>query len=259
MTEADTAPPSDVARSGVPRLYWWREVAYIVAFYAAYSAIRIRLEGSEARAFANADRIIDVERLIGSYQEARIQRAFIDWEWFISFWNLFYGTFHFIVTIVALVWCFRRMKARYPLWRNTLAFMTGFALVGFALFPLAPPRLMPASHGFVDTLADARFNAIWSFQSLKGAANNYAAMPSLHIGWALWATCVLAPAIGAPWRRILFCAYPLLTLFAIVVTANHFWLDAVGGALVLIAGFLAARAFTPRIESLTRRTAPLVT
>jgi hypothetical protein len=234
-------------------------VAYIIAFYAAYSAVRLRVAGSEARAFTNARRVIGFERLIGSFHEARIQHAFIRWPAFISFWNLFYGSFHFIVTVVALVYMFRRMKARYPLWRNTLAFMTAFALIGFSLFPLLPPRLLhlypsTAHYGFIDTLDDARFTAIWSFQSIKGAANSYAAMPSLHIGWALWCACVLVPAVKAPWQRVLLACYPLLTLFAIVVTANHYWLDALGGAAVLSTGYLASRAFTPWLESLTRRT-----
>ena len=250
MTEGQT----DSARA-IPRLRWWREVLYVIAFYAVYSAIRIRIEGSQSVARENAFRIIDAEKLIGTFHEESIQEAFLDWPVFISFWNVFYGTFHFVVTVFALVYMFRRATDRYPLWRNTLAFTTGFALIGFVTFPLMPPRLMPEL-GFVDTLASARYQAIWSFQSgaMKAAANAYAAMPSLHIGWAGWCACVLLPHARQWWSRALVVVYPVLTLFAIVVTANHFWLDAVGGIAVLGAGYLAARAFTPWIESLTRRT-----
>lgn len=189
-----------------------------------------------------------VERALGSFHEESVQDAFIGWNAFISFWNLYYGTLHFIVSLGALVVMFRRMPERYPLWRNTLAITTGLALVGFAFFPLMPPRLLPARFGFVDTLADPRFEALWSFQSIKAAANSYAAMPSLHIGWAMWSVCVLYPWTRRWWARVLCIGYPVLTLFAIVVTANHFWLDAVGGAAVLAGGYGVARWWTPLLR-----------
>jgi hypothetical protein len=101
-----------------------------------------------------------------------------------------------------------------------------------------PPRLLPASYGFVDTLA--KVGGLWSFDSgtMKAVSNQYAAMPSLHFGWSSWCLFVLWPATeGRTWARVLLVAYPLATLFAIVVTANHFWLDAVGGATVLAVAY----------------------
>ncbi|HUQ40473.1 MAG TPA: phosphatase PAP2 family protein [Acidimicrobiales bacterium] len=227
-----------------PRLRWWKEVLYVLAFYAVYSSIRIRLEGSKGRAFGNARRIIDLEQAIGTYVEEGVQQAFLGWRSFIQFWNVFYGSFHFIVTIVALVYMFRKMPTRYPLWRNTLACMTGLALVGFATFPLMPPRLLPTSYGFVDTLV--HYPALWSFDSgaMKKAANQYAAMPSLHIGWATWCVCVLLPAMRTTWAKVAMALYPVGTLFAIVVTANHYWIDALGGLTVLGLGHLLARVIT---------------
>jgi hypothetical protein len=106
-----------------------------------------------------------------------------------------------------------------------------------------PPRLLPASYGFVDTLAQV--GGLWSFDSgtMKAVSNQYAAMPSMHAGWSLWCVLVLWPITeGRPWAKPLLVAYPLATLFAIVVTANHFWLDAVGGALALTAGYAVASA-----------------
>src|SRR5438874_10427812 len=124
--------------------------------------------------------------------------------------------------------------------------MTGLALVGFALVPLMPPRLL-TDHGFVDTLKQV--GGLWSFDSgaMSKVSNQYAAMPSLHFGWSSWCACVLWPALRRPWAKVVVAAYPLLTLFAIVVTANHFFLDAVGGAVVFGAGYLMARAFTVRM------------
>ncbi len=237
--------------AALSRLRWWRELLYIAVFYSVYTLIR-NTQGSAsvsaAKAFANARHVISWERALGIYHEESVQEAFLGAEWFISFWNVFYGTAHFVVTVWALVLMFRTMKDRYPLWRNTLAFTTGLALIGFATFPLMPPRLLPPDYGFVDTLRV--IGGLWSFDSgaMQKVSNQYAAMPSLHFAWAAWSTVVLYPAMKRTWARVLVASYPALTLFAIVVTGNHFVLDAVGGALVLGAGFLAGRTLTRRLE-----------
>jgi hypothetical protein len=122
---------------------------------------------------------------------------------------------------------------------------TALALVGFATFPLMPPRLIP-EWGFVDTLRD--YGGLWSFDdgAMQRVSNQYAAMPSLHFAWSAWCAMVLWPTLRARWLRGLALAYPVATLFAIVVTGNHFWLDAAGGALALAAGYGVAVALTRR-------------
>ena len=242
------------------RLRWWKEVLYIAAFYAVYSFIRNTGTGQDnvAQAFDHARDIIRIERFVGLYHEETIQDWFLGARWFIQAWNIFYGSFHFVVTAAALVWCFRKRPDRYPLWRNTLALTTGLALIGFAFYPLMPPRLLPSSYGYIDTLAEV--GGLWSFDSgtMKAVSNQYAAMPSLHFGWSSWCAFVLWPATeGRLWARVLLAAYPLATLFAIVVTANHFWLDAVGGAAVLAAGYGVARAFS-RAPSSEEKSSSLV-
>jgi hypothetical protein len=218
-------------------------VLYIVAFYVVYSVIRNTGTGQDhvTQAFHHAQGVIRVERLLGLFHEESIQDWFLGTHWFIRFWDIYYGSFHFIVTTVALIWCFRTRPDRYPLLRNTLAITTALALIGFAFFPLMPPRLLPPSYGFVDTLA--KYGGLWSFDSgtMKAVSNQYAAMPSLHFGWSSWCVLVLWPATeGRPWARVLLLLYPVATLFAIVVTANHFWLDALGGAAVLTVGYALA-------------------
>ncbi len=244
--------PEDPADPRRPAgLRWWKEVLYIAAFYGVYSAIR-NTQGSAtvsaAHAFAHARNVIHVERGLGLFFEERVQEAFLGWRPFIQFWNLFYGTFHFVVTIVALVLLFRRFPARYPRWRNTLAATTGLALIGFATYPLMPPRLLPASYGFVDTLRV--YGGLWSFESgpVAQVSNQYAAMPSLHFAWSAWSALVLVPALRPLWAKVLAAAYPVLTLFAIVVTANHFVLDAAGGVLVLAGGVVIGFPLAARIE-----------
>jgi hypothetical protein len=247
VTTTDTAPD----RAGaVPKLRWWKEVVYILAFYAIYTAVR-NTQGSATvsatHARHNARRVIDIERAVGLFHEHRIQHWFLGNRLFIQFWDVFYGTAHFVVTVVALVVMFRTMKGRYPLWRNTLACTTALALIGFATFPLMPPRLLH-QYGFVDTLQ--HYGGLWSFDSgaMQKLSNQYAAMPSLHFAWSSWSALVLLPAIPRVakwlWLRVLVTAYPFITLFAIVVTANHYVLDAVGGAVVLAVGFLLGRAIT---------------
>jgi len=236
------------SRSARPRrLRWWREFLYILAFYVVYSMIR-NTQGSAsvsvAHALGHARDLIHLERVLGLYHERWVQQEFLSQRGFMEFWNLFYGTFHFVVTVVALIMLFRRFPQRYPLWRNALAITTAVALVGFAFYPLMPPRLLPASYGFVDTLKV--FGSLWSFDSgtMHKISNQYAAMPSLHFAWATWSTVVLAPMVKRTWARALVYAYPAATLFAIVVTANHYFLDAVAGAVIFGIGALGAAAVT---------------
>lgn len=237
---------------------WWQELLYILGFYGIYTLVR-DLQGSAggtsavARstriALAHARTIIRIERDLHIFEERQIQHAFIHARLFLQAIDFYYGSAHFIVTAAALIWLFRRAPERYPLWRNTLALTTALALVGFAVFPLMPPRLLDlfgTHYGFVDTLE--RLGGSWSFDSdaMQHISNQYAAMPSLHFAWASWCTCVLLPGVRRPWVKALVVLYPLFTLFAIVVTANHFFLDAVGGAIVFAVGLLLARAVTRR-------------
>lgn len=226
----------------------------MAAFYGIYSVIRNQF-GSNAvdpsLAQRNAIRVIRLEQLVGGFVEADIQRFFLGLSTlFLRFWNLYYGTLHFVVTAGVMVWLFRRHPDIYPRWRNTLAAMTGLALVGFSLFPLMPPRLLADTglygggdarfSGFVDTLH--HFPTLWSFNSatMQTVSNQFAAMPSLHVGWSLWCVLAVFPFIRARWLRRLVLLYIPATVFAIVVTANHYWLDAVGGVAAFQIGYLIA-------------------
>jgi hypothetical protein len=240
-----------------PRLRWWFEILLVLGFYGIYSSIR-NVYGSKAvqpeDALRNAEHIIDFERTIGLFHEEAIQQAFIGWDGFIRFWNIFYGSFHFVVTIFALLWLYVRFPLRYEKYRNVILATTGFALVGFSLFPLMPPRLLnecvgpyggcDRSYGFVDTLREV--GGLWSFSSgtMSNLSNQYAAMPSLHFGWAMWCCIALVPTFRSRIVRALLIVYPWMTLFAIVVTANHYWIDAVGGAAGLAVGYLVGTLVT---------------
>lgn len=275
-TPSDPAAPASAAHvdrlaamTRLHRVYWWKEAAIVVVFYVIYSWIRnqfgsnrIAAEGIPRAAFRNAELIIRWEDAIGLYHESTIQAWFLPYTWFIQFWNVFYGTAHFIVTIAVFAVLFWKRPAVFPQWRNTLAAMTALAIVGFAFFPLMPPRLLDEpcpwegpnswggrciaselrgedeSFGFVDTLAT--FGGPWSFDSetMASISNQYAAMPSLHIGWSTWCAIAMWPLLRRRRWKALMLLYPLVTLFCIVVTANHFWLDGVGGLIVFGLGAL---------------------
>jgi hypothetical protein len=246
---ADEAPqePLDLRDGRLRPLRWWKEVVVALVFYGVYSAVR-NMQGSATvsaeHAFHNALRVIDLERWLGMYHERSIQRAFLDSDLVMTFWNVFYGTLHFFVTIFVLVLLFRRFPARYPRWRNALAVTTALALIGFAFYPLMPPRLLPPSYGFVDSLAV--FGSPWSFDSaaMNKISNQYAAMPSLHFAWALWCGCALVTAFRRLAAKLLAALYPAVTLAAIVITANHYIIDAVAGAAVLGVGWMLGTAIT---------------
>jgi hypothetical protein len=240
-----------VATTGI-RPRWWREVAFAAVFYGIYSAVR-NLQGSAAvsyaRALTDAQRIIHVEQLLHVFDEESIQHALLNDRWLIDIANVLYGSLHFIVTIAVLIVLFRRNPDAYRRARNALAAATSIALVGFAFYPTAPPRLLPSDYGFVDTLA--RYGTLWSFDSgsMSKISNQYAAMPSLHFAWALWCAIAILPLLHSRRARIGVFAYPALTLAVIIITANHFFLDAAMGAVTTAAGFgIAALLALARAE-----------
>jgi PAP2 superfamily len=225
-------------------IYWWAEVLAILVFYFVYSAIRNSNKAGAVHAFHNAKHIIHVQRLFGINHEELLQDWALHFKPLIIAANYFYGSLHFVVTIAAGVYLFRRYSDDYPRYRNMLAVATLLALIGFKLYPLMPPRLLPESYGFVDTLA--RYPTFWSFNSgaVSKISNQYAAMPSVHVAWATWCTLVFAPRVKHTWARVLAILYPFFTVIVIVVTANHYLLDAAGGLAVLGVGWWVAGRFT---------------
>jgi hypothetical protein len=228
----------------VRRLYWWREALTVLVLYEVYSAIRNLSEGSTRQALDHARQLMHWQHMIGLNHEATLQSWALHSKPLIVFLNYVYGSLHFIITAGAVIWLYRRHPGDYPRWRNTLALTTVLALIGFVFWPLMPPRLLPAQYGFVDTLA--KYKTFWSFDSgaINKISNQYAAMPSLHFGWSLFCASSLAPRLRRRPARVAAALYPLLTLAAIVLTANHYFLDAAGGAVVFLTGYLLSRRFT---------------
>lgn len=222
------------------------------AFYGLYTLVR-DLRGTKPvtvyQAFHNARRLISLERVFGLFHEQGFQHYFLHDRELIRLCDDYYGTIHFVAAIGMLVVLFFWFPHHYRLWRNTLAFITGLALIGFYFFPLMPPRLLPASYHFVDTLKV--YGGLWNFSSgaVTDVSNQYAAMPSLHTAWSAWTALVLCTLIRPWWGKVLVWLYPAITVFCIVVTANHYFADAIAGLLLVGVSYLMARVVTTKLDS----------
>jgi hypothetical protein len=153
------------------------------------------------------------------------------------------------LTVLAVLYWRRPVDYRWA--RSALGFATLLALVGFWLYPLAPPRLLPGL-GIIDTVHGVQDFSKPDYGTLTALTNQYAAMPSLHFGWSLWCGVVIAVMAPKWWMKALGLLHPFFTVSAIVATGNHWVLDAVGGAAVVGAGFgLTYLLQGPRARSAT--------
>ncbi len=224
---------------------WWRsrlglqlliEVAIVAALLMLYREIRTVNRTDLESAFANARAVVTFESWLGLPFEDNLQRWLLDHPSIIKALNHYYIWFHFPAAIGLLVWLYVWHGERYRGIRNLMAFTTFTALVLHLLFPLAPPRMMS---GFVDTMA--QFGpSIYPKNALDGAANQIAAMPSLHFGWAAIEALAVISVLRTRWRW-LAVIHPILMALAIIATANHWWMDAVAAGLLIALGVMSYR------------------
>jgi hypothetical protein len=227
-----------------PRL--WFEILLIAFSYWIYSLVRNAVPEQKAAAMRHASAVWRFEQSLGLAVERTVNHAMDSVTWLIVAMNYYYATLHFIVTIGVLVWLFRKHPGRYAPTRLVLFVTTGIALLGYYWYPLAPPRLM-AGGGFLDTV---KIHHTWGSMAsgdLAHVSNQYAAMPSMHIGWSLWCGITIVTLARHRWVKALGVVYPAVTLLVIVSTANHFWMDAVGGMLCLTMGFGVSYAVYGRL------------
>ena len=218
-------------RNGVAQL------AVVLVAFAGYQAARHAMEPNWAQAFANAKRIVSLEQVLGLAWEQSLQRAFLAIPDLVEALNLFYFVGHFVFTGAFFIWLYRRSWSGFLRFRDAFLIATAISVVVHWLFPTAPPRL--AGVGLTDTLL--LFSGI-DIGSPSSAAysNPVAAVPSLHAAYALGVGIGLIRYARSPWLRGAGFVYPPLVVLTIVVTGNHFVLDAVAGIAVLGIGFLAA-------------------
>ncbi|MEN8655163.1 bifunctional glycosyltransferase 87/phosphatase PAP2 family protein [Streptomyces sp. 21So2-11] len=242
----DYAKPVASRWNWVPLVPVWRrllsrpnlllELLLIRVGYSAYSHVRLAATSGRPTAEENARNILSVEQFLHIDIEHWFNQLVVRNGWLEDFFNFYYTSFHFVLPLIVLGVLYVRRPADYRWARSSLGFATVLALVGFWFYPLAPPRLMEGL-GFVDTVHGPQDFAKPDYGMMTELTNQYAAMPSLHFGWSLW--CGLTVLMIAPklWMKLLGLLHPLFTICAIVGTANHWVLDAVGGAAVVGAGF----------------------
>jgi hypothetical protein len=222
------------------------EVATIAGLYGVYEAVRGQGHASLAAARDHTDGIVALERHLHLFGERAIQRAAHWVPTLPTLLGIAYIVLHFLGTAAFLIWLHRKHPRSFPVVRNTLIAGTGVALSIYLLYPVAPPRL--AGLGFVDTVThNAKVNL--SSDLLGSLYNPFAAVPSLHFGYALLVGVTVARLAKGRTARAIGWSYPAVMLLVIVATGNHFFFDAAGGALAIGVGYLAAT----RVDSPARR------
>ncbi|MFG2618177.1 phosphatase PAP2 family protein [Streptomyces sp. NPDC048507] len=230
---------------------WWAELLLLGLLYGAYSGGRLLARGDADLAVDHGLAILRVEELLRIDFERPLNRLFSGTGVLGIPADFAYASLHYLITPAVLVWLYRRRPAHYRSARTWLVASTLLALAGFALLPTCPPRLLDASYGFTDTMARYSAYGWWGGEAsaprgLGALTNQYAAMPSLHVGWALWCGLLVWRCARRPLVRALGLAYPALTAVVVMGTANHYFLDAVAGAAVMGAGLLIARGLAAR-------------
>jgi PAP2 superfamily protein len=210
-----------------------KETVIVLALVGVYELLRTDMVQDGSQATAHALSVVRVESALGLFHEVGLQRLFLRVPDLVKACNLYYGGTHFVVPTAALIWLALRHPGRYARARTALGATSAVAFAIFWVFPVAPPRLLPARYGIIDTLVTFHQSGHLEHSLVDSAGDIYAAMPSLHVAWALWCTLVLYPVVRHQLVRILLVAYPLVTTVVVVATGNHFFTDAVSGALLV--------------------------
>jgi len=206
-----------------------REVMLVVVLYGVYGVARSFVEGGAHEALTNARWVWDLERSLFLPNELAMQQWALQSYAGMMAANWYYATLHISTMGLLLVFAWRRWSPADYLWVRRLVFrLTGASFIIYALMPLAPPRLT-TELGFVDTVA-VLGPAAYDATSAR-LASQFAAMPSLHVGWAMLLAVVVVKLSRSRWRWLMV-AHPIVMVAVVVVTANHFWLDAVASVAV---------------------------
>jgi hypothetical protein len=230
---------------------WWREILLVGMLYGAYELSRGMGGGIDiSSALSNGREILHLEKVWHLAPEHVLNQFLAHATFFAVAASYFYSMMHYIVTPSVLVWMYRKHREHYAPARTTLAISTTLGLVGYFLLPTAPPRMLAGS-GLRDTLADTASWGWWGGEGsvprgLGALTNQFAAMPSLHVGWSLWCGTLIAMYARRRWVKLLGISYPIVTTLVVMATGNHYLLDAIAGAVTMGAGALVAAALTSR-------------
>jgi hypothetical protein len=233
-----------VTRPTVPEVVlpsWWAELAVLATGYVVYQVVQVMVTGSRASAVARTKDIWAVERSVHLDPELWLNHVVAGNHLLVLLTGFYYGILHFVVTPAVLVWSRLRRAGRYARLRNALILASLVALVVYWLLPVAPPRL--ALTGIVDTLRAGDVLSAAQPYGPAALADQYAAMPSLHVAWAVWVALALVVAFPASRWRHLAWLYPLGTVLVVLGTGNHLLADTVAGALLVWAAWYLTTHF----------------
>lgn len=209
----------------------------LAVLWIAYSAVRGVTSDDVTTAMGNASDLVRFQHLLGLPSELTMQRTLIGRTTLLKAANVYYVAAHFPVTVGFLGWAWLRHRDRFARIRNTIVAVTAAGLAVHVIFPLAPPRMLS---GFVDTAKVFGPNPY--DLKIASAANQIAAMPSLHVGWALLVAIGIVWILDSKWR-LLAIAHPVVTAAVVVITANHFWTDVIVAALLVLVGWVSFRKY----------------
>jgi hypothetical protein len=229
------------------RTRWWVEALTVVWLCWIYDAITNLAPLRVHAALAHGSEIMSLERSLHIDPERALDRWLAGHNTLGLLISDYYDNAHFVVTLGLLGFLWWRRADIYRPLRNALVLANVIGLAVFWLFPVAPPRML---RGFVDVVAASHAIGSWHTGTLALAANQFAAMPSLHIAWAVWCTVVVWRISARRWVRTLAVIYPCATAFAVLATGNHYVLDLLGG--------LATIAVSVLLVSLLQRRLPAV-
>ncbi|HET6815769.1 MAG TPA: phosphatase PAP2 family protein [Mycobacteriales bacterium] len=224
---------------------WWQEILFVLICYWLYTLVRNAVPSHQVAARHRALSLLSFEHSLHIDIERSVNAVVAGTSWLAYACDYYYATLHFVVTIAVLVWLYVKHPLRYRSIRSVLFATNVIALIGFWVFALAPPRMFP-SRGFVDTVVAFHTWGSYASGDVAKASNQFAAMPSLHIGWSLWCAIAIVALAERTWVRALGVMYPLATLFVVIGTGNHYVLDVVGGVVALSLGFVVQRLLSGR-------------
>ncbi|MGI9596256.1 MAG: phosphatase PAP2 family protein [Acidimicrobiales bacterium] len=210
-------------------------VALLGGLWFIYSAVRGVTADDLTTAMGNASDLLHLQSVVGLPSELSFQQTVLNRTGLLRVANIYYVAVHFPATLGFLAWAWLCHRDRFSRIRNTLIGVTGVGLVVHVLYPLAPPRMI---NGFVDTAAVLGPNPY--DLRVSAAANQIAAMPSLHVGWALLVAMGIIWILESNWRFVAV-AHPAVTVGVVVITANHYWTDAIVAASLVFLGWVAFR------------------
>jgi hypothetical protein len=216
-----------------------RQLALFAGAYYLYRIVRGIVDGQAGLAFENARNLVDAERALGLFFEPGLQAWAEGSDWIVTAASWMYVNSHFVITTTFLIWLYIARNHAFYYVRNMFMVAMGLALVGYTVYPTAPPRFMP-EWGFSDSVA--AFVGENAEQSANALYNPFAAVPSMHVAFALMIAVPAFMLVRNGVLKAFWAVYPLVVTFVVMVTANHFWLDAALGALVAVVSAYAASA-----------------